>query len=375
MPTAISGFDVLSCLGDAEATFRALLRGDTGAGPLRRDTRRLGVDHAHQIDDDAEGRRASRWLARVVAGAVRAAGLDTDGRRVAVVVGTGLRELPEAERWWAGGGALTLPELHFGAVVRGVLPAATEVLTVSNACAASGYALAVGADLLAADEADAVVVAGCDSITDSLLAAIGRGSAVRSTAVRPFDSGRAGVLLGEGAAAVVIEPEATVLAEGREVLARLHGVGLSCDAHHETAPDPAGIAACMRDAHRRAGVVPADVDLVVAHGTGTALNDPAEAAALTEVLGEACGRALVTGIKGAVGHTSGAAALMSLVVAVQAMHRGAVPAIRGLAEPIPEAERLALVAGPPAAARPLVAQIDSFGFGGVNAVALVGAAP
>ncbi|MFF1903603.1 beta-ketoacyl-[acyl-carrier-protein] synthase family protein [Kitasatospora sp. NPDC058218] len=373
MPTAISGFDVLSCLGDAEATFGALLRGDTGVGPLRRDTRRLGVDHAYQIDED-EGRRASRWLARVVAGAVRAAGLDVGGRRVAVVVGTGLRELPEAERWWAEGGTMTLPELHFGAVVRGVLPGATEVLTVANACAASGYALAVGADLLAADEADAVVVAGCDSITDSLLAVIGRGSAVRSTALRPFDSEREGVLLGEGAAAVVIESEETVLAEGREVLARLHGVGLSCDAYHETAPDPAGIAASMRDAHRRAGVVPADVDLVVAHGTGTALNDPVEAAALTEVFGDACGHALVTGIKGAVGHTSGAAALMSVVVAIQAMRGGAVPAIRGLAKPVPEAGRLALVAGSPMAARPLLAQIDSFGFGGVNAVAVLGAA-
>ncbi|MDH6108614.1 3-oxoacyl-[acyl-carrier-protein] synthase II [Kitasatospora sp. MAP12-15] len=374
MPIAISGFDVLSCLGDAEDTFQALLRGDTGVSPLRRDTQRLGVDHAYEIADDAEGRRASRWLARVVAGAVSAAGLDTVGKRVAVVVGTGLRELPDAEWWWVEGDALTLPELHFGAVVRGVLPEVGEVLTISNACAASGYALAVGADLLTAGEADAVVVAGCDSITDSLLAVIGRGSAVRSTAVRPFDSDREGVLLGEGAAAVVIEPEEAVLAEGREVLARLHGVGLSCDAYHETAPDPAGIAACMRDAHRRAGVVPAEVDLVVAHGTSTALNDPAEAAALTDVFGDALGHALVTGIKGAVGHTSGAAALMSVVVAIQAMRDGVVPAIGGLTQPIPEAEQLGLVAGAPRAARPLVAQIDSFGFGGVNAVALVGVA-
>lgn len=374
MPTAISGFDVLTCLGDAEDTFQALLRGDTGVGPLSRDTERLGVDHAYEIAEDDRGRRASRWLARVVAGAVRAAGIDTGGKRVAVVVGTGLRELPDAERWWIDGDALPLPGLHFGAAVRGVLPEATEVLTLSNACAASGYALAVGADMLAADEADAVVVAGCDSVTDSLLAVIGRGSPVRSTAVRPFDSEREGVLLGEGAAAVVIEPEETVLADGREVLARLHGVGLSCDAYHETAPDPAGIAACMRDAHRRAGVVPADVGLVVAHGTSTALNDPAEATALTEVFGDACGRTLVTGIKGAIGHTSGGAALMAVVVAIQAMRCGMVPAIGGLRNPIPEAEELGLLSGPAHAARPLVAQIDSFGFGGVNAVTLVGVA-
>jgi 3-oxoacyl-[acyl-carrier-protein] synthase II len=374
VPTAISGFDVLTCLGDAEDTFQALLRGDSGVAPLRRDTERLGVDHAHEISDDVEGNRATRWLARVIAGAVGAAGLVTAGRRVAVVVGTGLRTLPDAERWWVDGTAMALADLHFGGAVRAVLPQVTEVLTISNACAASGYALAVGADMLAAGEADAVVVAGCDSITDSLLAVIGRGSAVRSTAVRPFDRERQGVLLGEGAAAVVLEPEAAVLADGREVLARLKGVGLSCDAHHETAPDPAGIAACMRDAHSRAGVVPGDIDLVVAHGTSTALNDPAEAAALKDVFDEASGHAQVTGIKGGIGHTSGGAALMSLVVAIQAMREGQVPAIHGLTDPIPEAEDLGLVRGSASAARPLLAQIDSFGFGGVNAVALVGAA-
>jgi 3-oxoacyl-[acyl-carrier-protein] synthase II len=372
--TAISGFDVLTCLGDAEETFQALWRGDTGVSPLRRDSERLGVDFAYEIVDDVQGRRASRWLARVVAGAVRASGLDTATRRVAVVVGTGLRELPDAEWWWVEGDAMTLPELHFGAAVRAVLPEAVEVLTISNACAASGYALAVGADMLAAGEADAVVVAGCDSVTDSLLAVIGRGSAIRSTVVRPFDTERQGVLLGEGAVAVVIEPEDVVVASGRPVLGLLRGVGLSCDAYHETAPDPEGIAACMRDAHERAGVAPAEIDLVMAHGTGTALNDPAEAAALTEVFGADAGHALVTGIKGAIGHTSGAAALMSLVVAVQAMRAGVVPAVWGLTHPIPEADALGLVCGPALATQPLLAQVDAFGFGGVNAVALVGAA-
>jgi 3-oxoacyl-[acyl-carrier-protein] synthase II len=228
--------------------------------------------------------------------------------------------------------------------------------------------------MIAAGEADAVVVAGCDSVTDSLLAVIGRGSPVRSSALRPFDADREGVLLGEGAAAVVLEPEEAVRADGREVLAVLRGVGLSCDAHHETAPDPAGIAACMRDAHERAGVAPEQVDLVLTHGTGTALNDPAEASALLEVFGSAAQDALVTGIKGAIGHTSGAAAVMALVVAVQAMRAGVIPAIWGLATPIPETRGLGLVDGPALAAQPVLAQVDAFGFGGVNAVAVVGAA-
>jgi 3-oxoacyl-[acyl-carrier-protein] synthase II len=175
--------------------------------------------------------------------------------------------------------------------------------------------------------------------------------------VRPFDVDREGVLLGEGAVAVVVEPEDEVRARGREPLALLHGVGLSCDAYHETAPDPAGIAACMRDAHERAGVGPADIGLLVAHGTSTALNDPAEASAIADVFGDAAGKALVTAIKGAVGHTSGGAALMSLVVAIQAMRTGVVPAVWGLASPIPEAGALGLVAGPSLAAQPRLAQV------------------
>jgi 3-oxoacyl-[acyl-carrier-protein] synthase II len=293
-----------------------------------------------------------------------AADLDPAIRRVAVVVGSGLRELRSVERWHADGAELSLPDLHFDAAVREVLPDVTEVLTISNACSAGGYALAVGMDLLAADEADAVVVAATDTMTESMLAMIGRVGDEPVTAVAPFDADRGGVLLGDGAAALVIEPVA-----GHDDAPRVRSVGLSCDAFHETAPDRDGIVAAMRDAHRRAGTGPEDIGLVLAHGTGTALNDPTESAALTEVFGVDGPR--VTGIKGATGHTSGGASLMSLLVAIHAMRTGIVPAITGLHTPLDEAAGLGLVLGSsePAAAR--VAQVDAFGFGGVNAVTLV----
>jgi 3-oxoacyl-[acyl-carrier-protein] synthase II len=366
---AITGYESISCLGDAAETYAALLAGRTGVSVLREDRGdrdRLGVGYAYQIDEDAAPRRATDWLGRVVAGAAGHAGLNTGDQRVAVVVGTGLRELPTVERWSQDGIELGLHELHFAAAVRAALPGVTEVLTVSNACSASGYALAVGSDLLTAGEADAVIVAGCDAMTESMLAIIGRGSTVVTEAVRPFQVDRTGVLLGEGAAAVVLQPVDAVEAP----LGLLRGVGLSCDAYHETAPDVEGIIAGMRDAHHRARVEPADIDLVLAHGTGTALNDPTEATALARVFGEAYGRAAVTAIKGATGHTSGAAALMSLIVALQSLHGGRVPAVAGLSEAIGEAAGLGLVT----AARPLngrLAQINAFGFGGVNAVAVV----
>ncbi|MEU3465601.1 beta-ketoacyl synthase N-terminal-like domain-containing protein [Streptomyces sp. NPDC006733] len=368
---AITGSSMLSCLGDLDDTFAALLAGRSGVSPLRAgDPVKLNVRNAYSIDDAdtaPEGglRLAGRWLAHCVREALADAGVDPAERRVAVIVGTGMREHRAVEQWHADGAELRLAQTHFTEAVRSVAPAVTEVHTLANACAASGYALALAADLLALDEADAVVVAGCDTMTESMLTMIGRvGSTVTDT-VRPFDADRGGVLLGEGAAAVVVEP----VADGQSPIGLLRGVGVACDAHHETAPDRAGIVATMHDAHRRAGVVPDEIGLVLAHGTATALNDPTEAAALLETFGP--DGPPVTGIKGAIGHTSGGAALMSVLVALRAMRDGVVPPVTGLRTPIAEAEKLNLVHGRPLPARPRLAQVNAFGFGGVNAVMIV----
>ncbi|MCG8914801.1 beta-ketoacyl synthase [Actinokineospora sp. PR83] len=365
-PVVITGGAMLCSLGDADQTFSALLDGRAGLGPLRHvDPAAVGVAHGYHVPDSVDGDVGS-WLAAVIADAVAQAGLDTDRRRVAVLVGTGLRELRGLERSHADGVPFAAADLHFGAAVRSVLPGATEVLTLSNACSASGFALGLGMDMLALDEADAVVVAGCDGMTESMLAVIGRVAVEPSERVQPFEVDRRGVLLGEGAVAVVIQRESA------DPLARVLSVGMACDAFHETAPHPDGVVAAVRDAHSRAGRLPGDIDLVVAHATGTALNDPTESAALTEVFGSAAPDGLlVTGIKGATGHTSGGAALMSLLVAVRALRTGTVPPVVGLRTPIPEAEGLRLVIGEPCATTGSVAQVNAFGFGGVNAVTLV----
>lgn len=377
MPAAITGSAMHTCLGDSARTVKALLEGESGIGPLRRyDGGALNLSHGYHIDD-AEDEEAvllcSRWLGRSVAEAVIAAGIDPARQRVSAVVGTGLRELHTVERWSEGRAPMRRAQAHFAAAVRDALgdPGA-EVVTLSNACAASGYALALGQDILDQGEADAVVVAGCDSMSESMLAMIGRITSPPTEALRPFERTRTGVLLGEGAAAVVLEPEA---AAGDRAEAIVRGVGLSCDAFHETAPHEDGIVRSMVDAHERARITADEVDLVLTHGTGTALNDPTEARALLRVFGDAEPGPLVTGIKGATGHTSGGAALMSLLVAAQAMRLGRVPAVVGLDDPIEEADGLRLVRGAPADTRARIAQIDSFGFGGVNAVAVIEVRP
>jgi 3-oxoacyl-[acyl-carrier-protein] synthase II len=351
-----------TCLGDATTTFKALLEGQSGVSPLRfYDAGKLNVSHAYQIDDGDDERplRAVEWLAECVAGAIADAGIDPATHRISAIVGTGLRELRGVERWACDGIGFDAEDLHFAKAFPGI----EDVITLAGACSASGYALALAQDMLDADEADAVVVAGVDATTESMFAMIGRVADEPTPEVRPFEQDRKGVLLGEGAVAVVVERD-----QGKGV--RLLGVGLSCDAFHETAPDKNGIVAAMRDAYDRAGVSSQDIDLVLAHATGTALNDPTEATALTEVFG--ADSPPVTGIKGSIGHTSGGAALMSLLMAVESFRAGEVPAVHGLVTPIAEAAGLDLVVGEPRKTAGRVAQVNAFGFGGVNAVCVIG---
>jgi 3-oxoacyl-[acyl-carrier-protein] synthase II len=199
---------------------------------------------------------------------------------------------------------------------------------------------------------------------------IGRFNDEANRRIHPFDVDRAGVLLGEGAAAMVLVPEGATATP----VARLLGTGLSCDAYHETAPDAAGIRRAMLDALRRTGRSAAEVDVVYAHGTGTDLNDPTEAAVLREVFGTNGTGPLVTAVKGAVGHTSGAAPLTSLAMAVHSLREGVVPPVVGLRRTLMEGVGLRFVRDQPQRVPVDLVQVNAFGFGGVNAVSLVGAA-
>jgi len=364
-----------TCLGDDAETFAALLRGECGVSSLRHfPARQLNVTSGYQLPRQRgePAPYAGSWLAGCVTEAVRRAGLDPNRQRLAVLAGTGLRELRAVERWALDGGAVCLEDLHFTGPVRRAAPGVTSVLTLSNACSAGGYALALGQDLLELGEADAVVVAAADTMTESMLAMIGRFADEPADRVRPFDSGRPGVLLGEGAAAAVLVPEGEAAVPP---VARMLATGLSCDAHHETAPDPDGIRRAMAGAFERAGRAAREVDVVYAHGTGTVLNDPAEAAVLTDVFGSDGAGPLVTAVKGAVGHTSGTSALTSLAMAVHSLRAGVVPPVVGLREPLGEGRGLRLVRDRPRSADVRLAQINAFGFGGVNAVSLIAGPP
>jgi 3-oxoacyl-[acyl-carrier-protein] synthase II len=376
----ITGMGAVASVGsDVTEIFDSLAAGRSGIAELRGfDQDRYRARHAYEIDDrPAPGvdvpLRATRWLVAVVAAALADAGLDEDLGDIPVLVGTTLRELRSVELDWQDGTGFDVRELHFGTALRQRF-GATATYTVANACAASLYTLGLGADLLDLGVADTVVVAGVDTITESTYGLLDRCYLEAPDRVRPFDRDRRGMLQGDGAAAVVLRRAEDGPGRGRPH-AVVRGVSMNCDANHPSAPDAKNIALAVRDAHQRAGITPADVDLVLLHGTGTALNDEAEAQAMAEVFAGDIAVPRMTAIKSMTGHTAGASGLHSVVVAVTAMARGVTPPIIGLDDPIDEVAEFHLVRDD-AVAEPLrTAQVNSFGFGGLNAVAVLTGVP
>lgn len=367
----ISGSGAVASVGhDVDHLFHNLCLGASGLAPLRGfDPEPFRARSAYEVDDrpapgvDVPG-RATAILTDAIRQATEEAGI-TDLTEVPILVGTGLRELRSLELWWSQGVDFSADRLHFGTALRETF-GAEVTYTFSNACSASLYALAMGSDLLSLGAADTVVVAGVDVLTESMHGLLERVHAVPPDRVRPFDRNRTGVLMGDGAAAVVLRREPVDAPRGL-----LRSVSVNCDAYHVTAPDPKGIATAMRASHELAGVKPEDVDLVLLHGTGTLLNDEVEATAMAEVYGEHAGGPLMTAIKSMTGHTSGASGLMNLVVGLESLRTGLVPPTVGLTDPVDEAAEFRFVREEAATAEMAVAQLNAFGFGGINAVAIV----
>ncbi|MFI5633537.1 beta-ketoacyl-[acyl-carrier-protein] synthase family protein [Streptomyces sp. NPDC051664] len=370
----ITGLGAVASIGDnPRAVYDALCAGRSGLTGLHSfDGDKYRAKQAYEIDDrgpDGADRplRATRWLETAVEQALADAGLDTGADDIPVLVGTTLREQRSAELWWRDGAPLTVRDLHFGSALRDRFGTARSY-TFANACAATLYTLGMATDMIELGLADTVVVAGTDSITESAFGTLDRVQNETPRALRPFDRARAGMLMGEGSVAVVVQRKG---AARRGVHAVVRGVSMNCDAAHPTAPDPTTISWAIRDAHRRAGLKADEIDLVMLHGSGTQLNDSAEATAVSGVFEGAGVGPLLTAVKSMTGHTLGGSGLLSLVTAAFALRHGVVPPVLGLTDPIEEAAGLRLVRDRAATARLSTAQINAFGFGGINAVAVM----
>jgi 3-oxoacyl-[acyl-carrier-protein] synthase II len=244
--------------------------------------------------------------------------------------------------------------------------------TLTTACAAGTHSVAAGARMVADGRCDMVLAGGAEaSMTPTTVAAFTVMTALSRTGLsRPFDVGRDGFCIAEGAAVLVLEDRDSALARGARVYGEVLGAASTCDAHHITAPSPggAGAAACMRLALEDAELDPEDIRAVNAHGTSTPLNDAAEAAALRSVFGATA--VPVSSIKGVTGHGLGAAgALEAASVLLSFVHRELPPTL-GTTEVEPALE-LDLVLEP-RAWQPGPTVSNSFGFGGHNGSLVLG---
>ena len=243
-----------------------------------------------------------------------------------------------------------------------------------SACASGAEAIRWGLDLLRFDRADIVLVGGTEACVHPLPMAGFAAMRAMSTrndeperASRPFDKGRDGFVLGEGAAALVLERGDAARARGARIHARLAGAAGTADGYDLVAPHPEGegAARAITAALRDADLTPADIGHVNAHATSTPVGDTAEAAAIRSSLGD---HVLVSATKSQTGHLLGAAGALEAVFTVLALREQVVPATANLEDPDDDAnvQALDIVRGEPRRTTLTAAVNDSFGFGGHN---------
>jgi 3-oxoacyl-[acyl-carrier-protein] synthase II len=198
---------------------------------------------------------------------------------------------------------------------------------IPTACAAGNYAIGYAYDLLRLGRADYMVAGGADPFSKVAFIGFSRLGAVSPDICQPFDKNRKGMLVGEGAGILVLEPLDNALRRGAHVYAEIIGYGLSCDGYHITTPHPEGdgIASSLRKALKSAGITPEDVQYINAHGTGTIANDKAEAISIKKVFGEHAQGLLVSSIKSMIGHTMGAASAIEAVTCALVVQNDVVP--------------------------------------------------
>jgi len=248
---------------------------------------------------------------------------------------------------------------------------------VVTACATGSHAIGDAARLIAFDDADVMVAGGAEAAICRV--GVGGFAACRALstgfndtperASRPFDKGRDGFVIGEGAGVVVLEEYEHAKKRGAKIYAEVIGYGLSGDAYHVTSPseDGDGGFRAMKAALKRAQLNPADVDYINAHGTSTPLGDDIELGAIKRMFGDALKTTSISSTKSAIGHLLGAAGAVEAIYSVKAIETGVLPPTLNLEDPSDVAAGLDLVPKTAKQRKVNVALSNSFGFGGTNA--------
>ena len=397
----VTGMGLVTSVGEStEDTWEALLAGRSGARPIERfDPTDFSVRFACEVKgfdptdymDRKEARRADLFAQFGVAAAelaVRDAGWDRSrpaGERTGVLIGSGIGGIQTFEeqcKVYLDKGPrrvspffvpMFIPDMASGLVSIRLGAKGPNYCTVS-ACASSAHALGESFRLIESGRADAMVTGGAEAAITALSVAGFSNMKALSTrndepekASRPFDKGRDGFVLGDGAGVTVLESLDHARERGANILAEVVGYGMSADAHHMTQPAPGGEGAmrAMRECLDDRGIDTTEIGYINAHGTSTPQGDIAEVRAVKEVFGEHARKLVVGSTKSMTGHLLGAAAGVEFGACVKVLQTGTIPPTINQDDPDPECD-LDCAANTKVERDVEVALSNSFGFGGHN---------
>jgi 3-oxoacyl-[acyl-carrier-protein] synthase II len=400
----VTGMGLVTTLGnDVPTTWENLVAGRSGIkliesfDPSRLTARIAGEVHdldASGILDRKELRRTDRYIQFALVAAREA--LDQAGlpdrfegdlaERTGVILGTGLggvgtlidgfttNALRGPDRISPFLIPMGIPNIGAGQIAIQFGMTGPNFTTVS-ACATGGHALGESSEIIRRGDADVMVAGGAEAGVYE--AVVGGFAAMRAlstrnddpaAASRPFDTGRDGFVIGEGAGVVILESLEHAEARGATILAELVGYGATADASHITLPAAGGIGAvrAARRALEKAGMTPDDIDHVNAHATSTPEGDRSELQAIRTIFGDDVGRVSVTANKSMMGHTLGGAGAIEAITTILTIRDGCVPPTINLHDPGPEAAGMNLTPNVAAKQQIRAALSNSFGFGGQN---------
>ena len=400
----VTGMGLVTALGnDVASTWAGLIAGRSGIrtiesfDPSRLDSRMAGEVRdfdASSLLERKEIRRTDKYAQYglvAAAEAIRHAGLPERfegelAERTGVILGTGLggvgtlidgfttNALRGPDRISPFMVPMGIPNVGAGQLAIQFGMIGPNFTTVS-ACATGGHALGEANEIIRRGDADLMIAGGAESsVFEAMVGGFASMRALSTRnddpagASRPFDAGRDGFVIGEGAGVVVLEELGHAEARGAEPLAELVGYGATADASHITLPAPGGIGAvrAARRALEKAGLAATDVDHVNAHATSTPEGDKAELQAIRTIFGEHAAQLTITANKSMLGHSLGAAGAIEAIVSILTIREGCVPPTINLSDPDPEATGLDLTPGSAKRHEVDVALSNSFGFGGQN---------
>jgi 3-oxoacyl-[acyl-carrier-protein] synthase II len=383
----ITGVGLVTPIGAGRETFwRNLTAGVNGIGPVESfDTSAFPVHIGAEVKNfhpQSTLGRGSQLAVAAARMAIEDSGIDIgtrDRSRIGVSMGTTSGEPGMVERYndaRKAGGLESVPAEILPKYPCNVVPSNIAIefdlhgpcLMIPTACAAGNYAIGYGFDMIRSGRSDLMLAGGADPFSRITYMGFARLGAIAPERCQPFDKNRKGMVPGEGAAVLVLEPLEAAQARGATIYAEVLGYGVSCDSHHMTAAHPRGDGAirAMAMALKESGRTTRDVDYISAHGTGTPTNDRVEAIAMRTLFGERAPRVPMSSIKSMIGHTMGAASAIEAVACSLAIHTGVIPPTMNFEEP-DEGSDLDYVPNQARRTDPRIVLNNAYAFGGNNA--------